>query len=171
MKVELCVALSALFVLPICAMGQCARPEMNAVWDPGKEQFSCVSPSGSDLSSRDSTVSPRGNKDFCATARQNLLNACPTSDEGKACKSKAKSIFNACYKDFNSQSESGAGSSGMASQATKTDRAVCMQTFTQQQQACQSRRPPPTAPGQPYIPDTCLQDALTAQNKCLANSR
>jgi hypothetical protein len=46
-----------------------------------------------------------------------------------------------------------------------------MQTFNQQQQACQARKLPPPAPGQPYIPDTCLQDAIKAQDKCLANGR
>jgi hypothetical protein len=46
-----------------------------------------------------------------------------------------------------------------------------MQTFSQQQQACQARKLPPAGPGQPYIPDTCLQDAIKAQNTCLANSR
>jgi hypothetical protein len=29
------------------------------------------------------------------TARENLLKACPASDEGKTCKSRGKSIFNA----------------------------------------------------------------------------
>jgi hypothetical protein len=74
---------------------------MNPVWDTGKQQFSCVAPSGSVGISHDDTVAPKGNKEFCSTARENLLKACPASDEGKTCKNKAKSIFNACYKDFN----------------------------------------------------------------------
>jgi hypothetical protein len=171
MKVQKYVLLSALSILSVIASGQCTRPEMNPVWDSGKQQFSCVAPAGSAGISHDEIVSPKGNKEFCSTARENLLKACPASDEGKTCKSKAKSIFNACYKDFKAQSESQAGSAGTANQAAKTDRAVCMQTFNQQQQACQARKLPPPAPGQPYVPDTCLQDALTAQNKCLANSR
>jgi hypothetical protein len=171
MKVQIYVVLSALSLLSVSASGQCARPEMKAVWDSDKQQFSCVGPSGSAGISHDDTVSPKGNKEFCSTARENLLKACPAPDEGKTCKNKAKSIFNACYKDFKAQSESQAGSAGTTNQAAQTDRAVCMQTFSQQQQACQTRKLPPLAPGQPYVPDTCLQDASKAQNSCLANSR
>jgi hypothetical protein len=171
MKVQIYVVVSALSILSVSASGQYARPEMNPVWDSGKQQFSCVAPSGSVGISLDDTVSPKGNKEFCSTTRENLLKACPASDEGKICKNKAKSIFNACYKDFKAQSESQTESAGATNQAAKTDRAVCMQTFRQQQQACQARRLPPPAPGQPYVPDTCLQDAIKAQNTCLANSR
>jgi len=171
MKVRMYVMLSTLSILSISALGQCAKPEMNPVWDSSKQQFSCVAPSGSAGISHDDTVSPKGNKEFCSTARDNLLKACPASAEGKTCKSKAKSIFNACYKDFKAQSESQAGSAGTTNQAAKTDRAICMQTFSQQQQACQARKLPPPAPGQPSVPDTCLQDAIKAQDICLANSR
>jgi hypothetical protein len=171
MKVQIYVVLYALSIISVSASGQCARPEMNPVWNSEKQQFKCAAPSGSVGISQDDMVSPKGSKEFCSTARENLLKACPTSDEGKTCKTKAKSIFNACYQDSKAQRESQSGSAGTTNQAAKTDRAVCMQTFTQQQQACQSRKLPPTAPGQPYVPDTCLQDALTAQNKCLANSR
>ena len=171
MKGQIYVVLFALSLLSVSASGQCARPGMNPVWDTGKQQFSCVAPSDSKGISREDTVEPKGNKEFCSTARENLLKACPASDEGKTCKNKAKSIFNACYKDFKTQSESPAGARGTTNQAVKTDRAVCMQTFNQQQQACQARKPPPPAPGQPYVPDTCLQDAIKAQDKCLANGR
>jgi hypothetical protein len=167
MKVQIYAVLSALSIFAVSASGQCTRPEMNPVWNSGKQQFSCVAPSGS----QDDAVSPKGNKEFCSTARDNLVKACPVSDESKTCKNKAKSIFNACYKDFKAQSETHAGSGGTTNPATKSDRAVCMQTFNQQQQACQTRKLPPTAPGQPYIPDTCLQDAIKAQDKCLANAR
>jgi hypothetical protein len=141
------------------------------MWNSGEQQFSCVAPSGSAGNSHDETVSPKGNKKFCSTARENLIKACPASDEGKTCKNKAKSIFDACYKDFKAQSESQAESAGTTNQGAKTDPAVCMQTFRQQQQACQARKLPPPGPGQPYVPDTCLQDAIKAQNTCLANSR
>jgi hypothetical protein len=172
MKVQTYLVLSALSILSASASAQCISSEMKPVWDNGKQQFSCVgSPGAASGISRDDTVAPKGNKEFCSTARENLLKACPYSDEGKPCKSKAKSIYNACYSDFKAQGGSQAGSAGSTNQAAKNDRAVCMQTFTQQQQACQSRKLPPTAAGQPYVPDTCLQDALTAQNKCLANSR
>ena len=171
MKGQIYVVLCALSILSVSASGQCARPEMNPVWDTGKQQFSCLAPSGSVGISYDDSVAPKGNKEFCSTARENLLKACPASDEGKTCKNKAKSIFNACYKDFKGQSESQAGSGGTTNQAAKTDRAVCMQTFNQQQQACQARKLPPPAPGRPYVPDTCLQDAIKAQDKCLANGR
>ena len=143
---------------------------MNPVWDADKQQFRCVAKPGSEVSSNDETVSPKGDKEFCNSARENLLKACPVSNEGKNCKSKAKSIFNACYKDSKAQSES-QGGSGSTNQAIKNDPAVCMQTFAQQKQACQSRKLPPPSPGQPSAPDTCLQDAMTAQNACLAKSR
>jgi hypothetical protein len=171
MKVQTYLVLFALSILSASASAQCKSPEMKAVWDTGKQQFSCIAPPDATGTPRDDTVAPKGNKQFCSTARENLLKACPDSDEGKPCKSKAKSIYNACYSDFKAQGGSQAGSAGSTNQAAKNDRAVCMQTFTQQQQACQSRKQSPTAPGQPYVPDTCLQDALTAQNKCLANSR
>jgi hypothetical protein len=171
MKGQIYVVLFALSTVSISAIGQCARHEMNPVWNSEKQQFKCVASPGSEGISRDDTVSPKGNKEFCSTARENLLKACPTSDEGKTCRSKAKTIFNTCYQDSKGQRDSQTGSAGTTDQAAKTDRAICMQTFTQQQQACQSRKLPPPAPGQPSIPDTCLQDALTAQNKCLANSR
>lgn len=171
MNVQIYVILSTLSILSASALGQCAKPEMNPVWDSTKQQFSCVAPSSSARISHDDTVSPKGNKEFCSTARENLLKACPTSPEGKTCKSKAKSIFNGCYKDFKAESESQTGSPGTTNQAAKTDQAVCMQIFNQQQQACQARKLPPPAPGQPYVPDTCLQDAIKAQNTCLANGR
>jgi hypothetical protein len=168
MKLQICVLLSALSLLSVCASGQCAKPEMNAAWDAGKQQFRCVAPAGEQVAASDNDiVLPKGDKEFCSTARDNLLKACPSSAEGKACKSKAKSIFNSCYKDAKNQSQAGSGS---ANSSTRTDPAVCMQTYIQQQQACQARKVPPVAPGQPYVPDTCLQDAQSAQNRCLANS-
>jgi hypothetical protein len=170
MKIQIYVVLLALSMLSAGALGQCARPEMNPVWDTDKQQFRCVATKDSEVASRDETVSPKGDKVFCNNARENLLKACPASNEGKTCKSKAKSIFNSCYKDAKAQSESQPGSAA-TNQAIKTDPAVCMQTFAQQQQACQSRKLPPPAPGQPSAPDTCLRDAMTAQNTCLANSR
>jgi len=171
MKIQISVVLFALSMLSAGAPAQCARPEMNPIWDTDKQQFRCVATAGSEATSQDETVSPKGDKVFCNNARENLLKACPTSNQGKTCKSKAKSIFNSCYKDAKAQSESQAGSTATSNQAAKTDPAVCMQTFTQQQQACQSRKLPPPAPGQPSAPDTCLQDAMAAQNRCLANSR
>jgi hypothetical protein len=165
MRVQICVALFALSLVSVGASGQCAKPEMNPVWDTVKQQFRCVAPTGSGGISRDDSVSPKGDKEFCSSARENLLKACPVSDEGKRCKSSAKAIFNACYK---SEGGSQTGSPGATNQAAKTDKATCMQTFVLQQQACQSRKAPPLAPGQPYVPDTCLQDAINAQNACLA---
>jgi hypothetical protein len=167
MKPQICALLSALVLISASALGQCAKPEMNPVWDSGKQQFRCVAPAGHTIAASDDyTVSPKGDKEFCSTARDNLIKACPSSDYGKACKSKAKSIFNSCYKDSKAQ-----GSSAPTNRESRTDPAICMQTYIQQQQACQARKIPPPAPGQPYVPDTCLQDAQTAQNKCLANSR
>ena len=171
MKVQIYAVLFALSMLSVGALAQCARSEMKPIWDTDKQQFRCVANAGSEVSSHDETVSPKGDKVFCNNARENLLKACPASNEGKTCKSKAKSIFNACYKDSKAQSESQTGSASTTNQAAKTDPAVCMQTFRQQQQACQLRKVPPPAPGQPSAPDTCLQDAMAAQNTCLANSR
>lgn len=171
MKLQICIVLFALSMLPAGALGQCARPEMNPIWDTDKQQFRCVATKDSEAPSQDETVSPKGDKTFCNNARENLLKACPASNEGKSCKSKAKSIFNSCYKDAKAQSDSQAGSAATSNQAAKTDPAVCTQRFAQQQQACQSRKLPPPAPGQPSAPDTCLQDAMTAQNRCLTNSR
>jgi hypothetical protein len=171
MKLQICVVLFALSMLSAGAVGQCARPEMNPIWDTDKQQFRCVATKDSEAPSHDETVSPKGDKVFCNNARENLLKACPASNEGKTCKSKAKSIFNSCYKDAKVQSESQAGSAATSNQAAKTDPAVCMHKFPQQQQASQSQKLPPPAPGQPSSPDTFLQDAMTAQNRCLANSR
>lgn len=168
MKIQLCVLSSALSLLAVSASGQCAKPEMNATWDTSKQQFRCVVPVGEQVAaSNNDIVLLKGDKEFCSAARDNLLKACPSSDSGKACKNKAKSIFNSCYKDAKGQSQDGSGS---ANSSTRTDPAVCMQTYIQQQQVCQTRKAPPVAPGQPYVPDTCLQDAQSAQNRCLANS-
>jgi hypothetical protein len=153
------------------AWGQCTRPEVTPSWDAGTAQFKCVGPDGAKGSSSDEIVLPTGDKDHCNLARENLLKACPASNDGKVCREKAKSIFNACYKGSKRSDESRSGSASSTNQASKTEAAVCMNTFTQQQQFCQSRKLPPPSPGQPSAPDTCLQDALAAQKKCLANSR
>jgi hypothetical protein len=128
MKVQIYVVLFTLSMLSVGAIGQCARPEMNPIWDKDKQQFRCVPTAGSEVSSHDETVSPKGDKVFCNNARENLLKACPASNEGKTCKSKAKSMFNACYKDSKEQSESQTGSASATNHAAKTDPAVCMQT-------------------------------------------
>jgi hypothetical protein len=171
MKFPIYVVLFALSMLPPGVSGQCAKADLNPVWDSNKQEFKCVGAAGSEASTHDETVSPKGDKEFCNNARENLLKVCPTSNGGKNCKSTAKSIFNACYKDSKAKTESQGGSAGATSQAGKTDPAVCMQTYAQQQQACRSRKLPPPSPGQPSAPDTCFQDAATAQSACLAKSR
>ena len=168
MKALISATLFGLSLLGVGARCQCAKPEVNPVWDTNQQQFHCPAPADSKDKIRDDSVSPKGDKEFCTNARDNLIKACPPSDDGKACKSKAKSLFNSCYKDTKGQNQ--AGSSGSAIPSSRSDPAVCMQTYTQQQQACQARKVPPVAPGQPYVPDTCLQDAQTAQNRCLANN-
>ena len=105
MKLQTCAALFAFSMLSAGALGQCTKPEMKPVWDTDKQQFRCVATAGSEAASQDETVSPKGDKAFCSNARENLLKACPASNEGKACKNKAKSIFNACYNDAKAQSE------------------------------------------------------------------
>jgi hypothetical protein len=168
MKTPVYSLLLAASTIAATALGQCAKPEMKPVWDVGGQQFKCVASSGSQDMLNDETVSPQGNKEFCNKARESLLKACPLGGENKNCKENAKTIFNTCYKDSKAQGESRSSSS--TPQATRTDSTICTQTFAQQQKACNSRKVPPPAPGQPSVPDTCLQDAMAAQNSCLANS-
>jgi hypothetical protein len=170
MKVHLQVLPLLITALSIAAAGQCAKPTMSPIWDSAKGQFRCTDASATTRSAQDDSVSPTGSKDFCKNARENLQRVCPTSDEGKTCRNTAKSIFETCYKGTNASSDRG-GTTNTSSQLSKTDPSVCMTTFTQQQQMCQSRKTPPRSPGQPYVPDTCLSDAMAAQNKCLANAR
>jgi hypothetical protein len=148
------------------AWAQCSIATLKPVWDSDKSQFRCVDPKHPDVAVKDDSVEPTGDKDSCSSARDNLQAVCPTSNEGKACRSQAKSIYNACTR----RGKSDSGSFAPGSTAGKTDSATCMTTFQQQQQACNARKLPPTAPGQPVVQDTCLQDALAAQSKCLTNS-
>jgi len=170
MKVHLQVLPLLITALSIAATGQCAKPGMSPIWDSAKGQFRCTDSSAPTRSTQDDSVSPTGNKDFCKNVRDNLQRVCPTSDESKACRNTAKSIFETCYKGTNASGDRG-GTTSTSSQSSKTDSSACMTTFTQQQQVCQSRKTPPRSPGQPYVPDTCLSDAMAAQNKCLANAR
>jgi hypothetical protein len=166
--------LAGAFVLAACSAGalaQCTKPAINPIWDASKGEFRCIDSAADKALGQDENVAPTGTKDFCSSVRENLLKVCPQSDDGKACRSKAKSIFNACYKDTKDNSPDSSRSMNSANHSSKTDASACMATFRQQQQACQSRKIPPRSPGQPSAPDTCLQDAISAQNKCLANSR
>src|SRR5258708_40016306 len=79
MKVQTYAVLFALSMLSVGALAQCARPEMNPIWDTDKQQFRCVATSGSEVSSHDETVSLKGDKVFCTNARENLLKVCPAS--------------------------------------------------------------------------------------------
>ena len=168
MKIRLQVLLLVLTALSVASAGQCPKPGMKPIWDLNKDQFRCTDPAAIGESAQGDIVQPTGDKGCCKSIRENLQQVCPSSDEGKTCKNAAKSIFETCYKG------SDTGSSGWAtpsSQSNRTDASACMATYRQQQQTCQSRITPPRAPGQPYVPDTCLSDALAAQNKCLANAR
>jgi hypothetical protein len=169
MKIPICFVALAISTITASGSPQCAKPDINPVWDVSTQQFRCVTPNGSQGPSTDETVSPRGNKESCSKTRENLLKVCPNGPENKKCKEKAKTVFNACYKDSKAQTESRSPSS--TTPTTKADPAICMQAFNQQQQACNSRKLPPPVPGQPSTPDTCLRDAMAAQNRCLANSR
>jgi hypothetical protein len=168
MKFRIPILMSLLGALSVGASAQCSAPNQKPVWDADKSQFRCTGPG---TAAKDESVQPVGDKEFCESARQNLLTACPQSNEGKACRNEAKSIYNTCTKRGKSNSDSQKASEGWGNNAGKTDSATCMTTFQQQQQACNARKLPPTAPGQPVAQDTCLQDALAAQSKCLANSR
>ena len=167
MKIRILVALLTLSSIWVSAPGQCKKPEINPIWDSTNNQFRCVDPAAGTGSDHEDSVSPTGTKQSCGAVRENLLKVCPTSDEGKICRGKAKSIFNACYKNG---SEDRSAASNTRGKLGKADSSTCMTTYNQQQQACQSRRQTPASPGQPSVPDTCLQDALAAENKCLANS-
>ena len=166
MKIQIQVALFALTAVSVGALGQCTKPGLNPTWDAGKSQFKCVDPAAVKGAATDESISPRGDKDYCNRVQENLVKVCPPSDEGKTCRDKAKFIYKACYKGSNNGRED-----RNSNQPSKTDPSVCATIFNQQQQACQSRKLPPPSPGQPYVPDTCLQDAVAAQNKCLANGR
>jgi hypothetical protein len=154
--------------LSASAFAQCSNTNQKPVWEADKSQFRCAGPGSG---AKEEIVQPVGDKESCDSARQNLQAACPQSNEGKACRNEAKSIYNTCTKRGKSNSDSQKASEGWGNNAGKTDSATCMTTFQQQQQACNARKLPPTAPGQPVAQDTCLQDALAAQSKCLANSR
>ena len=153
--------------LSIGVSAQCSSSDLKPIWDSAKSQFRCVDPKHPDVAVKDDSVQPTGDKEFCGSIRDKLQAMCPEANEGKACRSQAKSIYNACTKREKSDT---AGSSGAASPAGKTDAATCMSTFQQQQQACAARRLPPPAPGAPNPPDTCLQDAMAAERACLAKS-
>ena len=171
MKIHIQVALVALTAVSVVASGQCTKPGLNPSWDAGTSQFKCIDPAAEKGSPADESVSPKGDKDYCNKVQENLLKVCPSSNEGKTCRDKAKSIYKVCYKGSNNGREDRSGSTSTANQPSKTDPSVCATIFNQQQQACQSRKLPPPSPGQPYVPDTCLRDAVAAQDKCLANSR
>lgn len=170
MKGRDCLLIFVLSALSVGALAQCSNPKLKPVWYPDKSQFLCVDSRNSDAPQRDENVQLSGDKASCASARDNLQAACPQSNEGKACRNEAKSLYNACTQRAKSDNDSQRGSLSSASPGTKTDSATCMANFTQQQQACNSRRLAPPAPGQVNPPDTCMQDAVAAQNRCLANS-
>jgi len=167
MKIQLQVLLLMLTTLSVASAGQCPKPGMRPTWDSNRDQFRCTDPTAVTDSAQSDIVQPIGDKGYCKSIRETLQQVCPGSDEGKVCKNAAKSVFERCYKG----SVTSSGSATPSPQPNRTDASACMATYRQQQQACQSRITPPQAPGQPYVPDTCLSDALAAQNKCLANAR
>jgi len=92
MKIYNHLVIFLLTAISISSSGQCAKPEMNPVWDAGSGKFICHSPAAQEPAQAEN-VSPTGDKDFCKIIRENLLKVCPQYDEGKACKDKAKSHF------------------------------------------------------------------------------
>lgn len=167
MKIQHLILTFAFTTFSIACTAQCPKAGTKPTWDSNKQQFRCTGAAATSESAESAMTSPTGDKAYCKSVRENLQRACPSPDEGKTCKNSAKSIFEACYKG----SESSSKGSSSSSSNSRTDSATCMATYQQQQQACQSRVAPPRAAGQPYVPDTCLADALAAQNKCLANAR
>ncbi|WP_035347319.1 hypothetical protein [Edaphobacter aggregans] len=170
MKLHVQLLSVVMSALTVSAWAQCSSPNLKPVWEAEKGQFRCIDPTHPGDSAKDETVQPTGDKETCAAARDNLQAVCPPSGEGKACRSQAKSIYNACKRG---KGEAGSSSSPSSTSfpAKTTDSATCMTNFQQQQLACNSRRLPPPAPGQMSPPDTCLQDAMAEQRRCLANSR
>ena len=168
MKIHLLAVSFVFTTLSVVCVGQCPKAGTKPVWDSNKNQFRCADPAATGESAQSDLVPPTGDKARCKNIREDLQRACPSPDEGKSCKNAAKAIFEACYKD-SERSDSGSGAPSSA--AGRTDASTCMTTYQQQQQACRTRVTPPRVPGQPYVPDTCMSDALAAQNKCLANAR
>lgn len=168
MKIQLLLLPFVLTTLSITSAGQCPKSGTRPVWDTNKVEFRCADPAATGESAQSAIVPPKGEKGYCKSIREDLQNACPSPDEGKSCKNAAKSIYESCYK---SSETSSSGSATPSSKLNKTDSSACMETFKRQQQACQARPAPQRAPGQPYVPDTCMSDAMAAQNRCLANSR
>ncbi len=170
MRFRICILSLVLSALPAGAWAQCSNSSLKPVWDSGKGQFRCTDPIHPADGAKDENVQAVGDKAFCTSARENLQAACPTGNDGKACRNQAKSIYNACYKKAKGESESQSSGLGNSNPASRTDPQTCMTTFQQQQAACNSRRLPPPSPGQPTAPDTCMRDAMAAQRECLANS-
>jgi hypothetical protein len=170
MRFRICILALVLGALPAGVLAQCSNSNLKAVWDTGRSQFRCTDTSHPGDNAKDESVQPVGDKEFCTSARENLQAACPQGNDGKACRSQAKSIYNACYKKAKSESESQSSGLGNSNPASRTDASSCMTIFQQRQQACNSRRMPPPSPGQMTPPDTCMQDAMAAQRECLANS-
>ena len=166
MKIQHFLLTFVLITLSVTCSGQCPKAGTKPVWDSNKDQFRCVDAAATSESAQSAIVPPSGDKNSCKSVREDLQKACPSPDEGKACKNAAKSIFETCYKG----SQTSSGSRDSSSPSNRTDASTCMATFQQQQQACHTRVTPPRVAGQPYVPDTCLSDAMAAQNKCLANS-
>jgi hypothetical protein len=117
MKFRIPILLLILSALSVSMWAQCSNPGLKPVWDTDRSQFRCADPNHPGASAKDESVQPTGNKEACASARQNLEAACPQSNDGKACRNQAKSIYNACYKRAKNDSD-GQGLPGSASSAT-----------------------------------------------------
>lgn len=170
MKFRMCILSLVVCAIPAAALAQCSSSNLKPVWDSNKNQFRCAGQNNSDSPAKDESVQPVGDKEFCTSARENLQAACPTGNDGKACRSQAKSIYNSCYKKAKSDNESQSSGLSNSNPASRTDASTCMANFQQQQQACNSRRMPPPSAGQMSPTDTCMRDAMAAQRECLANS-
>jgi hypothetical protein len=168
MKTQPLVLSFVLTTLSVACMGQCPKAGTKPIWDANKGQFRCVDPAATSESAQSAIVPPTGDKNSCKSIREDLQRACPSPDEGKSCKNAAKTIYESCYKGSETSSS---GPAAASSPSSRTDASTCMATYQQQQQACRTRVMPQRSPGQPYVPDTCLSDALAAENKCLANTR
>jgi hypothetical protein len=166
MKFRIPMMLLVFGALSISTLAQCSNTNLKPVWDGDKAQFRCVNANNPSATVKDDAVQPVGDKAYCMSARDNLQAACPVSNEGKACRNEAKSFFNTCKR---TKSDT-AGTSANTRGTSKADASACMTTFQQQQQACASHQSSPAAPGQITPSNTCLQDAIAAQSKCLANS-
>ena len=92
MKIRIHILMLVLSALSASASAQCSDATQKPMWDAERNGFQCTGAGAKEL------VQPVGDKVLCTSARQKLEAVCPAANEGKACRSEAKSIYNNCTK-------------------------------------------------------------------------